>query len=133
MSANCPTRSLGNPGGLAAGMSPDCPTRSQVTPAVLPPGCPRLPDSLPGNPGGLAAGRLPRLPDSLARQGWGSQYWLPPAHAIMESMLTRYIREAMKRARYKTLADGACFGEIPGLSGVWASEHTMERCREVVN
>jgi len=50
----------------------------------------------------------------------------------MESMLTRYIREAMKRARYETLADGACFGEIPGLTGVWANEHRPDKCREVL-
>ena len=47
-------------------------------------------------------------------------------------MLTRYIREAMKRARYKSLDDGTCFGEIPGLAGVWANESTEGRCREVL-
>ncbi len=47
-------------------------------------------------------------------------------------MLTRYIREAMKRARYKTLDDATCFGEIPGLAGVWANEASQEKCREVL-
>ena len=47
-------------------------------------------------------------------------------------MLTRYIREAMKRARFKTLDDGTCFGEIPGLSGVWANEATVKTCRKVL-
>ena len=47
-------------------------------------------------------------------------------------MLTRYIHEAMKRARYKTLQDGAHFGEIPGLAGVWANERTLDKCREVL-
>jgi len=47
-------------------------------------------------------------------------------------MLTRYIREAMKRARFKTLEDGSCFGQIPGLAGVWANEATLETCREVL-
>jgi predicted RNase H-like HicB family nuclease len=47
-------------------------------------------------------------------------------------MLTRYIREAMKRARFKTLDDGTCFGEIPGLAGVWANEATIDTCREVL-
>ena len=47
-------------------------------------------------------------------------------------MLTRYIREAMRRARIKTLDDGTCFGEIPGLAGVWANEATVETCREVL-
>ena len=47
-------------------------------------------------------------------------------------MLTRYISEAMKRARYKTLENGACFGQIPGLAGVWANETTRDGCREVL-
>ena len=47
-------------------------------------------------------------------------------------MLTRYIQVAMKRARYKTLAGGACFGSIPGLDGVWASERTQAECRVVL-
>ncbi len=47
-------------------------------------------------------------------------------------MLTRYIQEAMKKARYKTLEDGQCFGEIPGLAGVWASERKLDRCRAVL-
>jgi hypothetical protein len=47
-------------------------------------------------------------------------------------MLTRYISEAMKRARFKTLDDGSCFGEIPGLTGVWANESSRDRCRLVL-
>ncbi len=47
-------------------------------------------------------------------------------------MLTRYIREAMKRARFKTLDNGTCFGEIPGLAGVWANEAAADACREVL-
>ncbi len=47
-------------------------------------------------------------------------------------MLTRYIHEAMKRARYKLLENGAYFGEIPGLTGVWADERTLDRCRSTL-
>jgi predicted RNase H-like HicB family nuclease len=47
-------------------------------------------------------------------------------------MLTRYIREAMKRARFKTLENGTCYGRIPGLAGVWANESTLDACREVL-
>ncbi len=47
-------------------------------------------------------------------------------------MLTRYICEAMSRARYKILEDDSYFGEIPGLEGVWANERTLEKCREVL-
>jgi len=47
-------------------------------------------------------------------------------------MLSRYINEAMKRARYKTLADGTFFGQMPGASGVWANESTLHHCQEVL-
>jgi len=47
-------------------------------------------------------------------------------------MLTRYIHEAMRRARFKTIDNGTCFGEIPGLAGVWANEPTSRACREVL-
>ena len=50
----------------------------------------------------------------------------------LSSMLSRYIHEAMKRARYKTLENGTYFGQIPGLAGVWANESTLDDCREVL-
>ena len=51
---------------------------------------------------------------------------------MMKSMLTRYIQEAMNKARYKTLPNGTHFGQIPGLAGVWASEPTLDKCRQVL-
>ncbi|MCK4781895.1 type II toxin-antitoxin system HicB family antitoxin [Candidatus Parcubacteria bacterium] len=45
-------------------------------------------------------------------------------------MLTNYIFKKLNQAHYKILEDGAYFGEIPGLQGVWASEKTLEKCRE---
>ena len=51
---------------------------------------------------------------------------------MIKSMLTRYIQEAMKRAKFKTLEDGTCFGRIPGLTGVWANERTLDKCQEVL-
>jgi len=47
-------------------------------------------------------------------------------------MLSRRINEAMKRARFKTLADGTVFGQIQGVSGVCAHESTPDQCREVL-
>ena len=47
-------------------------------------------------------------------------------------MLSTYIREAMKRARFKLLHNNTIFGEIPGLDGVWANEKSLDRCREVL-
>ncbi len=36
----------------------------------------------------------------------------------------------MHNARYKVLDDGAFFGEIPGLDGVWTSTATLKACRD---
>lgn len=47
-------------------------------------------------------------------------------------MLTTYISQKLARAHYKILEDGTYFGEIPGLQGVWASEKTLEKCRETL-
>ena len=47
-------------------------------------------------------------------------------------MLTDYISQKMAQARYKILDDGSYFGGIPGLQGVWASEKTLEKCRETL-
>jgi len=46
------------------------------------------------------------------------------------TMLAPYIKEAMHNARYKILDDGAYFGEIPGINGVWTSTATLEACRD---
>lgn len=45
-------------------------------------------------------------------------------------MLTEFIANNMARAQYKLLEDGAYFGEIPGLQGVWAQGKTLETCRQ---
>ncbi len=45
-------------------------------------------------------------------------------------MLTKYIHEAMKLARYKILDDGTYYGDIPGFRGVLANADTLEECRE---
>ena len=47
-------------------------------------------------------------------------------------MLTKYISQKMAQARYKILEDKTYFGEIPGLPGIWASEKTLEKCREAL-
>ena len=43
-----------------------------------------------------------------------------------------YIDAAMSMATYKVYDDddGTCYGEIPGLQGVWANADTLEECRE---
>jgi len=45
-------------------------------------------------------------------------------------MLTKYIHEAMKLARYKILEDGTYYGDIPGFRGVLANADSLEECRE---
>ena len=47
-------------------------------------------------------------------------------------MLTEYIVKKLNKAKYKILEDGSYFGEIPGLQGVWASEKSLEKCRETL-
>lgn len=47
-------------------------------------------------------------------------------------MLTEYIYQKLNQAQYKILDGGFYFGEIPGLQGVWASEKTLEECRETL-
>jgi hypothetical protein len=38
----------------------------------------------------------------------------------------------MKRARFKSLENGTGYCPIPGLSGMWANETTVDDCREVL-
>ncbi|HYT34844.1 MAG TPA: hypothetical protein VEL69_07405 [Ktedonobacteraceae bacterium] len=46
-------------------------------------------------------------------------------------MLTNYIRNAMKRARYEILPDdGTIYGEIPEFDGVYANADNLETCRD---
>lgn len=45
-------------------------------------------------------------------------------------MLSEFIAKKLKEARYKLLKNGAYFGEIPGLRGVWANAKSLEDCRE---
>jgi len=44
-------------------------------------------------------------------------------------MLTDFIEKKMKDARYRKLSDGAYFGEIVGVKGVWAEADNLEECR----
>ncbi len=45
-------------------------------------------------------------------------------------MLTEYIEEALKRARYEIIDEEEPFyGEIRELPGVWATGKTLEECR----
>src|SRR5438105_32071 len=46
-------------------------------------------------------------------------------------MLTDYVASAMRKAKYKLLADGEGFyGQIPGFQGVWGNAATLEACRD---
>jgi len=45
-------------------------------------------------------------------------------------MITRYLREAIRRAKYKILEDGTYYGWIEELSGVWAAANNLEECRD---
>jgi predicted RNase H-like HicB family nuclease len=46
-------------------------------------------------------------------------------------LLTEYINEGLKRAKYELIDDEEPFyGEIPEFKGVWATGRTLEECRE---
>jgi predicted RNase H-like HicB family nuclease len=46
-------------------------------------------------------------------------------------MLTEYIEEALKMARYELIEDEEpYYGEIDKLKGVWATGRTLEECRD---
>ena len=45
-------------------------------------------------------------------------------------MLTEYIEEALRRARYEMIKDEEpYYGEVEDLQGVWATGKTLEECR----
>lgn len=46
-------------------------------------------------------------------------------------MLSKYIRAAMRHAKYELLPEDGCYyGEIPECQGVYADAPTLEQCRE---
>lgn len=46
-------------------------------------------------------------------------------------MLMKYIKAALRQAKYEILPDdGTFYGEIPGFDGVYANAGTLEACRE---
>ena len=46
-------------------------------------------------------------------------------------MLTEYIEEALKTAKYEIINDEEpYYGEVPELKGVWATGKTLEECRK---
>lgn len=44
-------------------------------------------------------------------------------------MLTSFVEQKIKTAKYKKLKDGSYFGEIPDLKGVWADASTLSICK----
>jgi len=45
-------------------------------------------------------------------------------------MLSKYLRAAMRGAKYELLEGGLCYGSIPGFEGVWADAPSLEECRD---
>ena len=45
-------------------------------------------------------------------------------------MITKYLHEAMHRAKYKILEDGTFYGWIEELPGVWTTTGSLEECKE---
>ena len=47
-----------------------------------------------------------------------------------QSMLTDYIRAAMRHAHYELMENSRFFGSIPQCKGLWAEGATLEECRK---
>ncbi|OGI56924.1 antitoxin HicB [Candidatus Nomurabacteria bacterium RIFCSPHIGHO2_02_FULL_37_13] len=45
-------------------------------------------------------------------------------------MMSKFIEQKLKMAKYKLLKNGTFFAEIPSIRGVWANAKTLEKCRE---
>ena len=45
-------------------------------------------------------------------------------------MVTKYLRTAMRGAKYELLEEGGYYGSIPGFDGVWADAVSLEACRD---
>ena len=45
-------------------------------------------------------------------------------------MLTKYLRAAMRGAKYELLKEGGFYGSIPGFEGVWAEADSLVDCRD---
>lgn len=49
---------------------------------------------------------------------------------VSKSMLTQYIQQAMRHARYELMENGRFFARISECKGLWAEGATLEECRE---
>jgi len=56
--------------------------------------------------------------------------WQVYALFEQELMLTQYIQQAMRHAKYEIMENGRFFGTIPECKGLWAEESSLEACRE---
>jgi len=45
-------------------------------------------------------------------------------------MLTQYIQQAMRRAKYELMENGRFYGRIPQCQGLWAEGANLEECRD---
>lgn len=45
-------------------------------------------------------------------------------------MISQFVEQSLKRAKYKILANGMYYAEVPRLRGVWATGKNLEECRQ---
>jgi predicted RNase H-like HicB family nuclease len=53
-------------------------------------------------------------------------------YVIVFDMLTSYIENLIKKAKYEILNDGTYYGEIPSVQGVWANEDSLWLCEQTL-
>lgn len=47
-----------------------------------------------------------------------------------ERMISQFVEQSLKRAKYKILEDGSYYANVPRLRGVWAQGKNLEECRQ---
>jgi predicted RNase H-like HicB family nuclease len=45
-------------------------------------------------------------------------------------MISQFVEQSLKRAKYKSLEDGTHYADVPRLHGVWAQGKNLEECRQ---
>ena len=45
-------------------------------------------------------------------------------------MISQFVEQSIKRAKYKILKDGMYYAKVPRLRGVWAQGKNQEECRQ---
>jgi predicted RNase H-like HicB family nuclease len=51
---------------------------------------------------------------------------------IPQTLLSRYLRAALKGLEFRQFEDGSWYAQLPGFPGVWANEETLPDCMKTL-